>query len=182
MYIYSSLTEHELLDLLKGGDEAALQEIFLRFDHLLYQYAFRKLRSEEEAKDVVQETFIALWNTRKTLKINVSLASYLYRSVLNRVLNIFKHEAVVRKYVGKQQLAAHTETTGTDFLLREKELRKIIEDEIAAMPPRMREIYRLKHQKYLSTKDVAEILNLSELTVSTQVKRALQRLRKRLGY
>jgi len=167
--------------LLNKGNRSAFEEIYLRYDSLLYIYAYRKLRDKAEAQDVVQEIFINLWANRLDFKLNTSLSSYLYKSVLNKILNLFKHKQIIQKYIdaGDHYIDAFSE--GTDYLIREKEINALIEKEIAAMPPRMREIYLLKRRDFLSTKEIADQLQLSEFTVSTQIKRALKLLRLKLG-
>jgi RNA polymerase sigma-70 factor (family 1) len=179
--IYPSLTDIELIDLLKSADEAAFKEIYLRYDSLLYIYAYRKLKDKEEAKDVVQEVFIHLWNQRDTFILQTTLSGYLYKSVLNKVFNIFKHQNIVQQYINSNNHFIETDSAETDYLIREKDIIALIEKEIAAMPPRMREIYELKRKDFLTTKEIAEKLNISELTVSTQMKRALKVLKVKLG-
>jgi RNA polymerase sigma factor (sigma-70 family) len=98
--------------------------------------------------------------------------------VLNRVLDVFKHREVKLAYAGQY---VEVDTADTDFLIREKELEALIEKEIQAMPPKMREIYILKRRQYLSTKEIADQLDISEHTVNTQMKRALKHLRVKLG-
>ena len=66
-------------------------------------------------------------------------------------------------------------------MIREKDIKALIETEIAQMPPRMREIYELKRKSFMTTKEIAEHLQISEHTVSTQMKRALKLLRIKLG-
>lgn len=174
----SVLTDEALLPYIMAGEEAAFREIYERYDSLLYSYAYRKLGHKQEAQDVVQEVFISLWNKRHNFELRTSLQGYLYKSVLNKVLDIFKHRTVEAAYANQY---IEVDTAQTDFLLREKEISALIEKEIIAMPPKMREIYELKRKQYLSTKEIAEQLNISEHTVNTQMKRALKHLRLKLG-
>jgi RNA polymerase sigma-70 factor (family 1) len=178
MVALDRLSDAELLVLVSQDNEAAFEILFQRFDALLYSYAYRKLRDKLEAQDVVQEVFIALWDRRHDFQLKTSLQGYLYKSTLNKVLDIFKHRTVRTAY-------AHTyvevNSAETDFLIRERELEALIAKEIEAMPPKMREVYILKRQQYLSTKEIAEQLDISEHTVNTQMKRALRHLRMKLG-
>lgn len=178
---YSEYKDEELTGFLKQGEAAAFKEIYQRYNTLLYLYAYRKLRDKEEAKDVVQEVFIALWDSHPNFELKTFLSGYLYKSVLNRVLNVFKHKAIVRNYAEINEVYVDVDSTETDFLIREKDIATIIEREIASMPPKMREIYELKTKSYLSTKAIAEQLGISDLTVSTQLKRAAKHLKTRLG-
>ena len=181
MLTYSTLSDVQLISYLNAGDEAAFEEIFLRYNSLLYLYAFRKLQDREEARDIVQEVFITLWNTRHNFELKTFLSGYLYKMVLNRVFNSFKHQTVIRQYAAVQLTKSDLDPIGTDFMIREKQLQLLIDAEIAAMPPRMREIYELKKKYFLSTKEIADQLQISELTVSTQLKRAMKRLRSHFG-
>jgi len=60
MAMLNALPDAELLSLVAVDDEAAFEELYQRFDALLYSYAYRKLQDKLEAQDVVREVFIAL--------------------------------------------------------------------------------------------------------------------------
>ncbi|SMC55365.1 RNA polymerase sigma factor [Pedobacter africanus] len=181
MNIYSTHNDLELVALLKEGNEAAFAEIYERYHRLLYLYAYRKLKDDEDTKDLVQEVFTWLWNQRKNFELKTTLAGYLYKMVLNRVFDIFKHKNIVHKYIESGQHFIEIDSTETDYLIREKDIAGLIAREIAAMPPKMREIFELKNKAFLSTKEIASQLEISEHTVSTQLKRASKHLRTKLG-
>jgi len=179
---YSTYLDQELAFLLKEGDDAAFREIYLRYDKLLLIYAYKKLRNREEAKDLVQDVFTWLWNNRNDFSLNTTLSGYLYKAVLNRIFDVFKHKGIIRKYVDSGNHYIEVNNDNTDFLIREKDIASLIEKEILAMPPKMREIYNLKRKDFMSTKEIATALSLSEHTVSTQMKRALKHLKVKLGF
>lgn len=181
MINYSTCFDQELVFLLKEGDDAAFREIYLRYDKLLLIYAYKKLRSREEAKDLVQDVFTWLWNNRTDFSLNTTLSGYLYKAVLNRIFDVVKHKGIIRKYVDSGKHYIEVSNADTDYLIREKDITLLIEKEILAMPPKMREIYTLKKKYFLSTKEIAAELSLSEHTVSTQMKRALRHLKVKLG-
>ncbi len=181
MINYSTCFDQELVLLLKDDDDAAFKEIYLRYDKLLLIYAYKKLRNREEAKDLVQDVFTWLWNSRNDFSLNTTLSGYLYKSVLNRIFDVVKHKGIIRKYVDSGKHYIEISNEDADYLIREKDIALLIEKEILAMPPRMREIYTLKKKYFLSTKEIATELSLSEHTVSTQIKRALKHLKVKLG-
>ena len=74
-----------------------------------------------------------------------------------------------------------TAVPGTDFLVRENDLKALIEKEIHLLPPKMREVFILSRNKRMSHREIADVLAISEQTVSTHIKRALRVLRIRLG-
>ncbi|MDR6784106.1 RNA polymerase sigma-70 factor (family 1) [Pedobacter africanus] len=181
MHSLSNLDDFELMTLLKADQELAFAEIFRRFDSLLYIYAYKKLQNTEEAKDVVQEVFVQLWNARKDFVLKTTLPGYLYKSVLNKILNIIARKQSETKYIASLQHAINSDMVSADFLIREKDITALIEKEIAALPPKMREVFELRKNQYLSNKEIALQLNISEQTVETHMKRALKILRNKLG-
>ena len=178
---YNTYTDSELIALWKEGNDAVFREIYLRYDKLLYLYAYKKLRNREEAKDVVQDVFTWLLNNRYEIQLTSSLSGYLYKTVLHKIFDIFKHKGIIKKYAESGEHYIELNSIETDYLIREKDITALIEREIAAMPPKMREIYTLKRKDFLSTKEIAGQLGISEHTVSTQLKRALKHLRVKLG-
>nr|WP_068891792.1 RNA polymerase sigma-70 factor [Pedobacter panaciterrae] len=178
---YSTYTDSELIVLWKEGNDTAFREIYLRYDKLLYLYAYKKLRNIEEAKDVVQDVFIWLLNNRNEINLTVGLSGYLYKAVLYKIFDLFKHKGIIKKYAESGEHYIELSSGETDYLIREKDITALIEREIAAMPPKMREIYTLKRKDFLSTKEIAGQLGISEHTVSTQIKRALKHLRVKIG-
>ena len=181
MYSYQTYSDHELAFLLKQGDERAFTEIYNRFFGLLLIHAVKRLHDEDEAKDVVQQLFEALWSKRHQINPEENLSAYLYASIRNRILDIFSHQKVAGKYMDSLKGFLQNYSAPTDYRVREKELSLLIEREINALPPKMREIFTLSRKNHKSHKEIAEKLGLSELTVKTQVKNALKILRKRIG-
>jgi len=181
MSVYSTYTDQELASLLKGGDAAAFTEVFCRYDRLLFAYAYKKLRDKEASRDVVQDVFTALWNSRHELEMKISVAAYLYTAVRNRALNIFRDKGIDEKYLASLGDFMKSSIATTDYLVREKDIQRLIEKEIAALPERMRMIFIMRKQEFMTNKEIAEQLELSEQTVETHMKRALKTLRLRLG-
>lgn len=178
---YNKHSDIELVALLRTGDNAAFLEIYDRYNILLLNYAFRKLQDKQEAQDIVQEVFISLWEKRESFVLKTYLSGFLYKSILNKILNIWKHNKIVREHAQLHNLTIDVDTIETDFLIREKEIVAMIEKEIAAMPTRMREVYELKYKQYLSTKAIAAQLGISENTVSNHLKAASAHLKNKLG-
>lgn len=179
---YSVCTDEELFAFLKDGNHDAYAEIFERFYGILFVHALKMLRNQEEAKDMVQELFEMLWTKRENIFLTGSLSSYLYATLRNKILNLLAHEKVRRKYVNSLGQFMELEKYETDFYIRERELKRKIELEIAALPSKMAEIFILSRKEFLSHKEIASKLKLSELTVKTQVKRAIKILRPKLGF
>jgi len=181
MMAFDTFSDTELIALIKEGDADAFKEVYKRYNQLLYIFAYRKLKQREESKDVVQDVFAWLWNQRASIPAQAALGGYLYKSVLNNIYDIFRHQNIVQQWIEQGHHYIDVADERTDYLIREKDIQALIQKEIDAMPPRMREIYELKRHRYLTVKEIAEELDLSEHTVATQLKRAQKHLKLKLG-
>ena len=177
----SELTDQELVALLKQGDHAAFTEIFNRYHAVLYIHAFRRLQDREECRDMVQDLLASLWLKKDELVLKHTLSGYLYMSVRNRIFDLLARKKINKDYVVSIQQFAEENNINTDALVRQKQLAEIIDREIALLPARTREIFELSRKGYLSHREIAERLDISEQTVKTTVNNALKTLRVKLG-
>lgn len=175
------LTDQQLADLLSKGDDGAYSEIYYRYKGVLFQHVYKKLRSQEEAEDIIQDLFATLWARRDELTNLESLSGYLYTSVRNKVLDFISRSQVRKGYIEDLQHFIDTKVAVTDHLVRENMLREHIEAEIAELPEKMREVFVMSRKLHLSHREIADKLGLSEKTVKNQVNNSLKILRKNLG-
>jgi len=175
------LTDSVLSEQLRSGSHEAYSEIYARYFGLLFIAACKKVSDREDARDLVHETFTNLWDKRKNLNPEMGIASYLYASLRNRIINWFAHQQVSSKYVTSFRLFYESGICETDHKIREKQLATLIEKEIDALPPRMKEVFLLSRRAHLSHREIATQLDISEQTVKTQIKHTLRILRARLG-
>jgi RNA polymerase sigma-70 factor (ECF subfamily) len=180
---YSSLSDSEVFKLTKSSDHFAYTEIYHRYFHLIYHHAFKKLRKEDVAKDVVQDVFTTLWMKRSAIAVESNLAGYLYTSVRNRIFNFWAHCAVESAYwdAVADVNAVENCVADTDHKVREQQLSDYIDRQITELPPKMKRIFLLSRREYLTHRQIAEQLNTSEENVSKQVGNALKILRAKLG-
>lgn len=181
MVPHDAYTDAELLQLLKGGDHAAYNEIYHRFWALLYRHSLRMLQNDDMAKDVVQDVFTMLWIKRSELELRVSLSSFLYAAVRNRTLNQIDHTRVRTDYMASLQQAIEEGVFSTDELLNEKELAKRIEAELSQLPEKMRKVFEMSRLHDYSHKEIAEELGVTSHTVKKQVSNALKILRGKIN-
>ena len=178
---YAVLSNDELSTLLNKGDHQAYEQLYQRYFRLLYIYAYKKLRDEEQAKDILQEFFAELWDKRKTTVFSTNISGYFFSAINNRIINYFSRESVKSKYIESFSGFLTSENATTDHLVREKQLMELIEAEIQALPSKMRQVFEMSRKLHLSNKEIADQLDISERTVETQISNALFRLRTKLG-
>lgn len=178
---HSDHTDLELVAHLKKGDHVAYTELFERYSSLLYNHAYKKLRNKEEAQDVVQEVFTVLWAKREDIAIGNNVIGYLYTAVRNKIYNLIYHKQVESEYIVSLKDYINVEYSMTDYVIREKQLQEIIDKEVAELPPRIRQVFELSRNKYLSHKEIADELNISPDTVTEYIKKALKILKPKIG-
>lgn len=178
---YSGYTNKELTVFLKEGDHAAYAEIYDRFQCLLYVYACKIVKDQDEAEDIVQEIFISLWEKRNDIDFHTSLSSYLYCAVRYKFINLLDRKKVRSDYSTSLQKFIDQGDFVTDDYIREKELHNIIEQQICLLPEKMRQIFIMSRKQNKSNKEIADELSKSEKTVRNQVNNALNILRVKLG-
>jgi RNA polymerase sigma-70 factor (family 1) len=180
MVKYNEYCDLDLVGLIKAGDEIAFTEIYNRYWSVMYAHAYKMIRNRDEAKDLIQEVFGALWIKSTGLSENTNLPGYLYTAVRNRVFNLIGQQKTRNDYFSSIASFAEEASTGTLDLLNEKDLVQAVEREIQNLPPKMREIFELSRKHNYSHKEIANLLQLSDQTVKKQVQNALKILKPRL--
>lgn len=178
--LLNNCSDFELFHLFKNGDDAAYIEIYHRYHKKLFLHAFKMLQDRAKSEDVIHDLFIKFFEKRESLILSTSLSSYLYTSIRNSILDIFSHNQVIEKHEQSLQDFMNKGEYITDNLIREKELKKIIEKEIAALPPKMREVFELSREAEMSYSEIAQELDIAENTVRKQISKALKQLRPKL--
>ncbi len=175
-----SLTDKTLL--LSTDEQTAFEIVYNRYWEPLYKKALRRLGNSADAQDVVQEVFVSLWRNRDTVKVESTLAPYLFTALKYCIISQVYRKAKkgITVPLALEELVQLEVTT--EELLEFKELQQIINTEVAALPERMREIYRLSRIEHLQIAEIAMQLNISEQTVKNTLSTALKRLREKLAH
>lgn len=177
----TNLTQQELIALIKQGNIKAFDAFYKQNWRPLYQTAYRATSSVDDAKDLVQNVFIAFWDARENIEVNRFHVSYLFTSLRNGIANFYKREAVRKNRL--QRVLDYTEepayTTEDEYLAKElaSEINHYIED----LPEKMQEIFVLSRHEHLSVNDISERLNIAPQTVKNQLSNALRIIRTRVG-
>jgi len=175
-----TLTDQELIALLKEGDAHAYTQLFDRYQPLLYVHARKVTKDPDEAADIVQEVFLSLWDRRQSLDIKGSMLAYLSNAVRFKFLDLVSKKKVRTDHATALSKYIEAGSPVTDHQVRERELLRIIEAEIDNLPPKLKLIYELSRKSNLSTAEIADMLNVSEKTVQNQVSIAVRQLRVKL--
>ena len=179
MGVYQTYTDSELLEHLKAGDRWAFEEIYRRYWRDMYRTAWLMLHDDAASTDIVQDIFVWCWEKRGVMAVT-SLGGYLNMAVRYKVANYIRREKVRAGLFAEAEILQIPEPV-QELTLELKELRAIIAQFAEELPGRCRDIFYLSRFEYLSNKEIAARLGISEKTVENQLTIALKRLRTRLG-
>lgn len=135
------------------------------------------VKDENTAKDIVQQVFIKLWNSKEKLTIKGSTKAYLYRMVINTSLNHIEKE---KKYTRLEQSYLKDEEYKTDEQSFKDEREKKVRYAIAELPKKCQTVFLLSRFENLTNKEIANHLGISVKTVEKHITVAFKALRKKL--
>ena len=153
--------------------------IFEKYQSDIFNFLNYKTGNIQVAEDILQETFIKLWENRENIKEDLSLKSYLYTIANNMALNYFRHKKIVVKYQVELQLAEQEHYHASpDRILEKKELQDQLMQSIGQLPEKTKIVFMLSRFNRLKYNEIAERLEISIKTVESHIGKALKILRK----
>ncbi len=174
----TNAVERAWADRIRAGHMGAFEALYRMYWERLYAFAFRYLRSQQDAEDAVQEVFFRIWRGRADWVPAGAVRNYLYLAVRNAALDRLQRAAVARRRrVGTAQLVTVAEIQPD---LEAAELAAAVERALADLPPKRSAVCRLRLIDGLSYAEIAHRLAIGEKTVETQLARGLKFLRERI--
>lgn len=142
-------------------------------------FAWKILKSEEDAEDVAQDIFVKLWDNPDIWESKETWDSYIYTMARNQIYNFLKHKSVELNY---QEKLVQEDSPSFEFdiydKLYAKELQLLIKLTLDTMPEQRKKIFVMSRQKGMSHQEIADNLQISIRTVERHVYLALQDLKK----
>lgn len=165
--------EKVLLAKIASGDEHAFRELFNIYKERFYAVVLKMTQSDEVAKDIVQDTFMQIWNKRETLVDVDNPSSYFFTAVYRRVYHHYRKIAIEKKLLQSAAPAKESANT-TDEMVLARESESLISQAIAKLPPQQKMVFKLSKQEGLSREDIALQLQISPHTVKNHLADALK--------
>jgi RNA polymerase sigma-70 factor (ECF subfamily) len=191
----AALSDDELVARARGRDMAAFEALVDRHEEKVYRLAMRFVRNETDAREVLQETFLAAWRNLEGFQGKAQFASWLYRVAVNAALMLLRsqkrHPQVAVEDVTPEALGEAAQDAGPglgldwskrpDEQFQSDELRRQIQKAVDALPESQRSVFLLRDVDGLSTEETGELLGLSVPTVKTRLHRARLALREAIS-
>ncbi len=154
--------------------------IFRTYYQPLCNYAYSFLNDRDEAEEVVQASFITVWEKRNSMDIESSFKSYLYRMVRNSCLNVIKHEKVKQQHSNYQVAFGENSHEPVSQAVLKTELENKIQEAMKTLPEQCRLVFQLSRFEELKYSEIAEQLQISVKTVENHMGKALKIMREQL--
>lgn len=165
-------------DLKKICESKTFESIFKMYAKDLKRFIFFKTKDIDTAEDILQDTFIKLWDNCDNVNYN-SVKSYLYSVANNLFLNKIKHDKVIAKHQQGHHLKITNESP--EYVMLEKEFLDKIESTIKALPEKQREVFLLSRIEKKKYSEIAKSLNISVKAVEKRMHSALKTMRENIG-
>jgi RNA polymerase sigma-70 factor (family 1) len=157
----------------------AFQSIFDKYYESIRNFAYFKTGDIDLAEDIVQETFIRLWEIRSTL-IAGTVKSLLYAMAANSIKNHFRHRKVVLNFA--TSYIPETVYDAADAELQQKEMQNKLQKILNSMPEKSRDVFLLNRIEKLTYQEIAERFGISVKAIEKRMHEALLHIRKHLNY
>ena len=169
-----ALSEKEELELLRIASKQSFEALYHRYSGKLYNFVMKISKGDTYiAEELVQRTFIKVWETREYIDSDKSFISYLCTIAKNMLLNEYEHQTVQFIYQEYVKVNTADVDSSTEKEVDKNLLEEYIDKLADKLPPKRREIFILSRKEGLSNKKIAERLHITESTIETQLSKAL---------
>lgn len=162
---------------IKQGDLLVFNEVFLQYHEKLYFYVYGKTKSSFCAEEVVQQTFIKLWQYRASLNEAISIDAQIFRIAKTTLIDQLRRQDSHNKMSAVVKAGEETAVNQGLSNLEQQELQRKLQIALSHMPPMRRKVFELSRLQGLSYREIAARLSISEKTVENHISHALKQLR-----
>jgi RNA polymerase sigma factor (sigma-70 family) len=170
-------SDAELIEMLRKGDKEALATLFSRYYDTLLHYGCRITTRESLVEECIQELFVYIYESHARLGEIQHVKAYLYRSLQRRIIKTLDQE---RKRTSLREEDFHAIQylfVEEDYLLEKQQLRQALTAALNDLPWQQREAIYLRYYNNLSTREIAEIMDIANQTVLNTLYLALKKIR-----
>ncbi|MGQ1785443.1 MULTISPECIES: RNA polymerase sigma-70 factor [unclassified Saccharicrinis] len=162
----------------KITDRGSYKRVFNLFYKALTLFAIKYVNDKDDREDLVQETFVALWESRNQLRSESAIKSYLYTTLRNKCLNYLRHADTVNKYAENFERDEY-DADFSNEIIKQESLR-LFYQAIEQLNDNAKKVVLMTLEGY-KRDEIAEQMDLSIDTIKYHKKTALQKLKEILG-
>jgi RNA polymerase sigma-70 factor (family 1) len=167
----------KLIRQLRRGNVSAFNLIFENYNQKVYNFCLHLLKKQQDAEEVTQEVFIAIWQNRERIDPNTTLSTYIYSIARNQIYHIYRKSFYIQSYLDYLNNADTKPELVTEDQVLYNELQHFLNQTIEELPPKRKEVFKLSRIEGLTYREIADRMKISENTVDVQIRKALGFLR-----
>lgn len=165
---------------LKKGDTRAYQTVFDKYYTRLFSYIKTYTKNDSNAEDIIQETFIRLWENKESINVDASILAFLHKIAYNIFIDTYRKGKRNQSLLDALSYEAITESIEEEEGITRIKKVQMVKKSIEELPPRCREIFKMSKYEGLKYIEIAEALNLSIKTVEVQMSKAFSYIRQQV--
>jgi len=158
-----------------------IERIYHKFWKELYAVAYRRLRSEEDVEDMLQDIFLSMLTGNYQLVNDDSVRALLHQRLKDRTINFYRRQLTRLTFEVQESFKDELSDLDSESRLMNRELEIVVQEEIDRMPEKMKEIFLLSRNELLTSEEIAIKLDLSSQTVRNQISSGIKRIRTTLA-
>ena len=172
-----------------AGDKDAFRLLVGRHTRSIYSVAYRMTGNQQDAEEIVQETFLRAYKSLERFELRSSFSTWLYRIAVNRSLDFLKARKMDDSYQisdnppgedDEKTVQLPVTSPGPDRLLLSAEAKNKIAQAMALLSPSERVAFTMRHMEGKSIEEISQSLNIKTSAAKNSVFRAVQKLRQQL--
>lgn len=168
----------EIIRRLKSDDKSALDDLFGYYYPRLYQFSKSILKIENEIDDILQEVFVKIWLNRQKIGNAETFNAYIFTVTKNELLNLIRKRLRDQTFRDQLFLRSVAEEYQPENQLEFEEIKAGIDQIVAKLPEKRRQIFILSRTDGLSNKEISQKLNISEKTVEDHITHAIKQIKR----
>lgn len=188
---YAAMSEIDIAQLCASRDAGAIRHLTTQNNQRLFRTAWSILKNRSEAEEAVQAAYLAAFAKIGSFEGRSALSTWLTRILVNEALGRKRVEERRRRYLEKEGVAVldhyrealmrGSEPDDPDVAVAREQIRKLLEQAVAALPDTFRSVFVLREIEGMSSEETAAVLNVPVATVKTRLFRGRQRLQQMLA-
>ena len=174
--------EQELLPLIAEGDEQAFSDLYYQTNAGLYNAVMTYVKDPDMAREIVQQVYIRIWDSRRLLKDVRSLKDYLFILARNTVFDHIKKHTVEMKYLAGLRNQAPVSDNNVIAGMQERECGNLLRQVVSRLPAQQREAFLMASEQEMSYDKIAARMRVSKFTVKRHLELARRFVRKHIHH
>jgi RNA polymerase sigma-70 factor (ECF subfamily) len=167
----------------RQGDDEAFAALVQQHSRRVFQLAFRMMRNEQDAEDIVQESFLRAYRQFGHFEARADFGTWLYRIAANCAVDLMRtrHHRLRHQFDQVDEALPHTEGHSPERIARSAETRRFVTQALGELTDLERAAFTLRHHEGRSIDEVCRTLDLGQSAAKHAIFRAVRKLRAALA-